>query len=348
MCRPVTTTADTQGLLEPYDPGGRLDPGITTEAYLLRWLAHSRSRVRAVTYEGYESLLRLHAFPNLGSRPLRDLRPLDLQNLYLTLIDPGSCSMPLSAGTVLNLHLVLTQALGQAVRWQLLPTNPAAGAQPPRPRRPPRPIVDQNLIGRLLAAVAGTPLELPAAIAIATGMRRGEILALRWQDLDQDRTIAHVQRSLQPTRSGLVFEQPKTARSRRAVALPSFLKSYLDTQQHDQAVRRNLTGETWTDLDLIIDRGDGNPINPDTLSTGWARRLRKHKLPKVRFHDLRHAHATLMLTKGVHPKIVSERLGHASIGITLDTYSHVLPSLQHEAAAAFDELFNAPEDAPVV
>ena len=145
-----------------------------------------------------------------------------------------------------------------------------------------------------------------------------------------------------------MFEQPKTARSRRTVALPAFLQPYLQTQQRAQTTRRDQHGDAWADLDLIIDRGDGNPINPDTLSTGWARRLRQHELPKVRFHDLRHAHATLMLTKGVHPKIVSERLGHASIGITLDTYSHVLPSLQHEAAAAFDELFNPTNDTSVV
>ena len=344
----MSTTTDTQPRPEPHDPGDQPDPGITTEAYLLRWLSHSRNRVRSVTYEGYESLLRLHALPTLGSRPLRDLRPLDLQNLYLDLTDSDDDSTRLSGGTVLNLHLVLTQALGQAVRWQLLPSNPAAGAQPPRPRRPPRLVVDQTLAGQLLAAVAGTRLELPAAIAIATGMRRGEILALRWHDLDPERTIAHVQRSLQPTKHGLVFEQPKTARSRRAVALPAFLKPYLRSQERDQTSRRDRHGDAWTELDLIIDRGDGNPINPDTLSAGWARHLRRHKLPRVRFHDLRHAHATLMLTKGVHPKIVSERLGHASIGITLDTYSHVLPSLQHEAAAAFDELFSAAEDTAVV
>lgn len=213
--------ATTAGTTEPTEGGESPDLDLSVETYLLRWLAHSRSRVRSVTYEGYESLLRLHALPHLGSRPLRDLRPLDLQNLYLDLIESDDDSTRLSGGSMLNLHLVLTQALGQAVRWQLLPSNPAAGAQPPRPRRPPRLIVDQILAGSLLTAVAGTRLELPAAVAIATGMRRGEILALRWQDLDPEYKIAHVQRSLQPNKHGLVFEQPKTARSRRAVALPT-------------------------------------------------------------------------------------------------------------------------------
>jgi integrase len=267
--------------------------------------------------------------------------PLDLQDLYARMTTSTDGGASLAGGTVLNLHLVLTQALGQAVRWQLLPSNPAAGAQPPRPRRPPRFVVDRDLAARLLDAVAGTRLELPAAIAVATGMRRGEILALRWSDLDPELSVARVQRSLQPTHGGLVFEQPKTARSRRSVLLPAFLHPYLERQQVDQLARREAHGEGWSDLDLVVDRGDGRPLNPDTLSTGWARHLRNKKLPPVRFHDLRHAHATLMLLQGVHPKIVSERLGHASIGITLDTYSHVLPSMQQEAAAAFDQLFAA-------
>ena len=154
--------------------------------------------------------------------------------------------------------------------------------------------------------------------------------------------VARINRSLQPTRAGLVFEQPKTARSRRSVVLPVFLTPYLERQQADQAERRDSLAEGWIETGLLIDRGDGDMLNPDTLSAGWARLLRKRKLPPVRFHDLRHAHATLMLTRGVHPKVVSERLGHASIGITLDTYSHVLPTLQQEAAAAFDDMFTSP------
>jgi integrase len=138
-----------------------------------------------------------------------------------------------------------------------------------------------------------------------------------------------------------VFEEPKTRRSRRAVDVPAFLLPYLRRQRAAQASRRERCG-SWVDLDLVIDAGDGRPLNPDTLSSGWYRFLKRSGLPHIRFHDLRHAHATLMLLQGVHPKVVSERLGHASVGITLDTYSHVLPSMQTEAVAAFDRLFTAP------
>jgi integrase len=184
-------------------------------------------------------------------------------------------------------------------------------------------------------------LEMPVAVAIATGMRRSEILALRWSDVSPDLSLAHVRRIIQPTAGGLVFEEPKTKRSRRAVVLPGFLGPYLGRQREDQERRRREQAGDWSEHDLVIDRGDGRPRHPDTLSSGWHTFVKKRGLPHVRFHDLRHAHATLMLSKGVHPKIVSERLGHASIGITLDTYSHVLPTMQQEAAAAFDEIFGA-------
>ena len=319
--------------------GGALATGeLDVAAYLQRWLAHARGRVRAVTYEGYEVLLRRHALPRLGQLRLEELDPLAIQNLYGELLAGSAERGALSAGTVLNLHLVLNQAFAQAVRWRLLAANPVAGAQPPRPRRAPRQLVDPPLLAALLASVAGSWLEAPAAIAVATGMRRGEILGLRRSDLKSDLSALRVHRTLQPTREGLVFEQPKTARSRRTVLLPAFLRPYLERQLAAQAARRAGAAD-WQEQGLLIDRGDGRPLNPDTLSTGWARHLRRQKLPPIRFHDLRHAHATLMLVQGVHPKVVSERLGHASVGITLDTYSHVLPTLQEEAAAAFDALF---------
>jgi integrase len=313
--------------------------GRLTARYLEDWLAHVRGRVRARTFQGYEGLIRLYALPALGDLPLRDVGPLDLQALYSYLLNEREPTI--AAGTVLNLHLVLTQAFGQAVKWGLLDRSPAAGAQPPRPRRPEPVAVDANLATRMLAAAEGHPIEVPLAIALATGMRRGEILGLRWGDLDPDLTVAHVRRSLQSLAPEAVFEEPKTRRSRRAVALPAFLRPYLDRQRVDQGRRREVLGDRWVDADLIVDAGDGSAVNPANLSAAWPKFLRRAGLPHVRFHDLRHAHATLMLMQGVHPKIVSERLGHASIGITLDTYSHVLPGMQAEAAEAFDRLFPA-------
>lgn len=314
---------------------------LTVEAFLCGWLAHVRGRVRASTYEGYESLVRCRALPSIGEVGLQDLHPLHLQDLYGRLFRPvKSGGAGLSGGTVRNLHLVLTQAFGQAVRWQLLLRSPAAGAQPPRPRQPHRAAIDPPLVERVLAAASGDRLEAVVALAVSTGMRRGEILALRWSDLDADFSLLQVRRTLQPTRDGLVFEHPKSARSRRNVALPAFTRPYLERQRVAQQERRQQCSD-WQNEDLIVDRGDGAPLHPDTLSSAWRRFVKVNGLPRIRFHDLRHAHATLMLIQGVHPKVVSERLGHASVGITLDTYSHVLPTMQTEAVDAFDRLFAA-------
>jgi integrase len=159
--------------------------------------------------------------------------------------------------------------------------------------------------------------------------------------MDSDWTVAHVRRSLQAA-EGLHFEDPKTRRSRRSVGLPAFLRPYLARQHESQETRREKLGKHWLENGLVIDRSDGSPMNPDTMSSSWHYFCKTHDVPRIRFHDLRHAHATLMLLQGVHPKVVSERLGHASIGTTLDTYSHVLPAMQEEAIRAFDALFPSP------
>ena len=186
----------------------------------------------------------------------------------------------------------------------------------------------------------GTPFEIPVAVALGTGMRRGEILALRWLDIDFETGTVRVCRTLQHTSRGISIEEPKTAKSRRIVALPLFLVQLLGKQRDLRRYGQATSGDDWTAADFIMEAKHGQPWDPDIFSASWPRFLRKVGLPHVRFHDLRHAHATIMLVKGVHPKVVSERLGHANIGITLDIYSHVLPTMQAEAARAIDEVFS--------
>jgi integrase len=311
---------------------------ISVAEYLSHWLTHVRTRVRPATYEGYESLVRCHITPVLGHHRLTDLHPLHLQDLYSDRLTATPARKALSASSVLNLHLVLTQALQQAVRWQLIVANPAHGAQPPRPRRPEPTIATGEILQRILEHLHGHPLELPATIALTTGMRRGEVCALRWSDLSGDYASAYIRQSLQATRAGLHFQQPKTHRSRRPIALPSTLRTLLAHHRAKQNQRRAAYGNCWQQTDLIVDRGDGGPRHPDTLSSAWRRFIRDHDLPHVRLHDLRHSHASLMMLEGVHPKIVSERLGHSTVSFTLDVYSHLLPDMQAEAADAMDRI----------
>ena len=329
-------------LLREVDKGTSADPGrITLGEYLERWLEHMRTRVRSRTLERYAEIVRGHLAPSLGNVPLAKLHPLHIQALYDRLLSSGRLRTEggLSPRTVLHIHRVLSEALRQAVRWQLLSANPAEAVRPPRPGRPDLTVVDPDLAWRILEVSRETSLEVPICIAIGTGMRRGEILALRWSDVALDEGVAYVRRTLLETSEGLRFEEPKTERSRRSVTLPQFLITALRAQRKDQAERRLLLGEAWQDHDLVLDVGDGSPMHPNLVSQGFTRLAKKHGFDGVRFHDLRHAHATLMLVRGVHPKVVSERLGHAGIAITLDTYSHVIPTLQAEAAAVLDEAF---------
>lgn len=250
--------------------------------YLDAWLDHVRGRVRVRTWEGYECLIRVNAKPELGERALSELHALDLQRLYGSLLKKG-----LGGGTVLNLHLVLTQALAQAVRWGYLAANPAAGAQPPRPRRKELVVLDHAATAVILGAAAGTRMEAPVGLAIATGMRRGEILGLRWSDLDADFTVAHVARTLQATKQGMIFERPKTPRSRRNVVLPEFCVPYFRRQKADQDRRKELAGDSWNEGGIVIDYRNGEPWNPWSFAPAWSAFLRKAGLPHVRFQSTR-------------------------------------------------------------
>ena len=241
-------------------PDADADAPETVGNYLVEWLSHVRGRVRARTWQGYEGLIRLYARPSLGDLELVKVQPLDLQHLYSRLLEREV--RQLSAGTILNLHLVLHQAFGQAVRWGMIASNPVDGAQPPRPRRPEFTAIDTALVGRILTDLRGHPIELAVAIAVATGMRRGEICGLRWSDLDEDLTVAPVRRTLQVARPNLIFEHPKTARSRRAVALPEFLRPYLIAQRERQAGRLGELSLSRPPSDVVVERTDGSPDEP--------------------------------------------------------------------------------------
>lgn len=332
-------------LLHEFNTGAYVEPSrMTVKEYLERWLQdYARSSVAPKTFERYAEIVRLHLIPALGAIPLAKLQPLHIQGCYSDALRAGRRDGKggLSAQTVLHHHRVLREALQQAVRWQLLARNPADAVEPPRPQPKEMCALDEQQAARLLDAAKGSRLYAPVVLAVTTGMRRGEILALRWQDVDLQAGTLSVRQSLEQTRDGLTFKQPKTQKGRRVVALPPLAVEALRRHKAEQAKERLLLGPGYQDNGLVCAQPDGQPWRPDALTNAFAYLVRKAGVPPVRFHDLRHSHATLLLRQGVHPKVVSERLGHATVGITLDTYSHVLPGMQEEAARKLDVALRA-------
>lgn len=339
-------------LLADLARGTYIEPGkLTVGEYLEKWLAdYARVNVSAKTLERYEGIVRQHLIPNLGSYPISKLQPLHIQEYYSRALRGGRLDGrpgTLSPTTVLHHHRVLREALAQAVRWQIIPRNPADAVEPPRPAKKEMQVLTAEQIVRVLEAARGTYLYIPILLATATGMRRGEILALRWQDVDLAAGTISVVRSLEQTKAGLSFKEPKTARSRRVVVLPTFAVEALRKHRIRQVEQRLQVGPAWQDHGLVCCREDGTPIRPDSITVLYKAVLRRAGVPRVRFHDLRHSHATLLLGQGVHPKVVSERLGHSQIAVTMDLYSHVSLPMQQEAVQKLDNLLrNAGDGRP--
>ena len=300
--------------------------------FLQRWLDDVASqRVRPRTFERYEGVVRNHLLPRLGRVPLRQLTPQHIERLYV------AKRHELSPAGVRYLHQVLHAALAHALRMRLIPYNPADGVAPPRPVQEEMLYLSPNEARRFLIAVKDDPLGPLYTLAMTTGMRLGELLGLRWHaisDSDLEVRVALV-------RSGGAWSlsAPKTPKSRRRIALSANAIAALKRQRSRQAEARLRAGQAWTDYDLVFTDDFGEPLTGSRITERRLRPLvRREGLPPIRFHDLRHTAATLMLNAGVNPKVVSEMLGHTSVAITLDRYSHVIPTLQDDAVRRLDEL----------
>ena len=302
----------------------------TLAEYLTTWLAdYAKPNVTGQTFERYERIVEHNITPHLGDVRLCDLKPLAIQSLYTLLLREGrKKGGGLSPLTVQHVHRLLRKALHQAVRWEILDRNPADGADSPRVPRKEMNALDRTGLGRMLSLLRGHKLYLPVLLAATTGMRRGEILALRWRDIDLDTRVLRVARSLQQTKAGLEFKEPKSLRGRRNIQLAQATVDALKTQR---AVL-----DTGVD-GLVVCRPDGTVYPPDQLSAEFHKFAKRHGFA-IRFHDLRHTHASNLLRDGVPVNVVSQRLGHAEPAITLNVYSHVLPGMQEEAADKIDEM----------
>lgn len=301
--------------------------GLTTSVFLKRWLADSvLPKVRPKTYDGYESLIRLHIDPAIGSIPLEKLGPQDVQALINRKLAEG-----LSPKTVAYMRGVLRTALNRAVRWGLVVRNAASLTDPPRQITRELRYLDPEEIGRLLEAVSGDRLHALYLAAIALGMRQGELLGSRWSDVDLDAGRWHVRRQLQRRAGSIAFTEPKTARSRRTVDIPASLVAALRSHRARQLEER-LVADSWDGGDLVFTNRQGGPLVGTEVTKRLQRLARGAGIDNLRFHDLRHTCATLLLAQQVPARVVMELLGHSQIGLTMNLYSHVIPALRREAA----------------
>lgn len=302
--------------------------------FLEQWLGTIRESVRPKTLHQYTQIVRGHIAPLLGEIKLKELRPDQIQNLYNLKMDKG-----ISARTVLLIHAVLHRSLNHALRLGIVNRNPVDAVQRPKFKKKEMKILNESQTRAFLSAVKGDRCEALYWLAVSTGMRQGELLGLKWSDVDWRNKRVYIQRQLQRLpEQHLAFTEPKSAAGKRVIVLSTTLieklKDHIALQ--DQEIHR--AGVRWQENDLIFPSVIGTPLDHRNLFRDFKIILNSAGLPDIRFHDLRHTAATLMLLQGIHPKVVQERLGHSDISLTLNTYSHVLPSMQEEAAEKMDEI----------
>ena len=322
-------------LLHQLDSGTFVKPSrVTLADYLRRWLAdYAKPSVTPRTHERYVSIAERHLIPALGAIPLPQLRPEHLQRHYTAKLADG-----LSPRTVKYHHVVLNVALQTALKWGLVARNVADAVDPPRGGRTDMQTWNEYEMGTFLEAAKATPYYCLFYLSLYTGARRSELLALRWGDVDFLLGQVHISRGLHHLQDGTyVFLQPKSARSRRTIALPP---SAIGVLREYHALQVSL-GMPMDGDALLFCQVDGSPLRPNTVSRTRTILAERCGVKRIRFHDARHNHASLMLKQGIHPKIVQERLGHSTIAVTLDTYSHIAPGLQDAAARQFDEAVSA-------
>jgi integrase len=325
--------------LTDWDGGLSFDANnLRFDNYLHRWLEDSKKgSVKPVTYQGYERMVRNHLVPTLGRIKLKALTPAHLRGLYRQKTDAA-----LSARTVEYIHATIHNALEQAVDDGLIPRNVADAVKPPQLHREEiKPLTPQQT-KRLLEAVGGDRFEALYALAVTAGLRQGELLGLKWEDIDLDRSILQVRRTLSRTKGGHpIFSTPKTAKGRRNVKLTAkAVEAIKDHHERQQKEQEELVG-LWQDHTIVFPTRVGTPVSRHNLvARSFKPLLKRAGLPDIRFHDLRHTCATLMLAVGTNPKVVQETLGHANVSVTLDIYSHLLPNMQDEVAEKINELLS--------
>jgi integrase len=307
------------------------------------WLPAVKSTIRPTTYRSYEQHVMCHIAPHIGSVKLAKLTGSQVNHLYAKLAETGKKDgkSGLSPLTIHHVHTCLHKACKDAVRWGRLPKNPVDAADPPSTRGAAKKEMktwSAKQVRSFFEATENDRLAPMWRVFAMTGLRRGEVCGLRWEDIDLEKGTLSVRRALIPHGNGVITSEPKTAKGRRQIALDAMTVEAFKAQAKLQIADQENADVVWTDTGYVFTRDDGKALHPQSVSRAFDRAVAAAKLTKIRLHDLRHTHATMALAAGIHPKVVSERLGHATVSITLDTYSHAIPAMQEEAAAKIADL----------
>ena len=325
--------------------GGR----ITLKEYLKKWLESYKITIRPKTYHRYKGLTEKHIIPHLGDIQLRNLQPLRIEGFYSQLLVNG-----LSSRSTRHVHSVLHRALEKAVGYGLLFRNPASCVNLPQYKPAEMQIWNENQVSVFLMTAHESTHKALYHLAVTTGMRQGEIFGLQWSDLNLENGKLNVKRQVQHIPGeGWSFAEPKTRSGRRSIQLGEGTIIVLRDHYQSQQIRKAANADRWQEYDLIFPSSVGTPLNASNLRLDFNRIIKEAELPKIRFHDLRHTAASLMLNHGVPLIVVSRMLGHAKASITLDIYGHLIHEMQDEAARVMDELVTPipvliPQNEPIV
>ena len=324
------------------DTGAFVKPSrLTVGDFLREWLqSYVATNVRAASGEGYRIIIERHLIPALGAVVLSSLKPVHLQNYYAKALKEGRRDGRggLAARTVNHHHTVLKEALGHAVKWELINRNVGDAVDPPRPVEKEMSALDPEGVEQLFEIARGTMYFPLIHLAAFTGMRRSELLGLRWKDTDLHHGTVSISQILHCIRRGrIVIEPPKTPRSRRLVGLsPDSIWALRSYKEMVEAEQERLGSPLIGDR-LVFSQPDGSPLLPNTVTHAFGKIARRAGLHGVTLHSLRHSHASIMLQEGVSSRTVADRLGHPTVVITLDTYSHLTPGVKEDAAMRFEE-----------
>jgi len=321
---------------------------LTLAEFTQRWLRdYGETNLAPKTLYRYREMLNLRILPAMGHLKIEQIKPMHLLEFYKNLQEDGirldNKPGTLSDRTILHHHRLLCALFNDAVEWQVIPYNPAGRVKPPKVKKKQAGYYNEKQAGALLEALETEPLKYKVLVilALATGARRGEVMGLEWKDVNfETDTIEVRQVSQYLPEKGIFVKEPKNETSKRVISIPASVMDLLKTYRKEWLENRLLMGDLWQGSEMLFTSWDGKPMHPDTITSWFIKFLKRHNLPHIAFHALRHTSASLLIAEGVNLKSVSRRLGHSNISTTGDIYAHALRSVDQEAAAKLDNLFN--------